>query len=99
MSAGEIDLYFKAQEWVGDEAAEVEFDDPACHYFTLEIDEVAKTIGVPVEEIDEDTNLSTVEGDNLKFSPNAPEWIQNYDGPFEISIVDIRPAMTLKAGL
>jgi hypothetical protein len=64
-----VTVTFVAQQWVGDYAVEVEPLGPT-------------TWEVPAELV-RNMPINSYESDALREHPNAPEWVLEWDGPFE----------------
>lgn len=68
---------FKPQAWIDDDAVEVDAEGDR----TWEIDSLTQ------QQI-EALGLDSETRDNLRFHPNAPQWVRDWDGPFEIYVYE-----------
>lgn len=69
---------FHPQAWVRD--------------YAIEVDPEGDT-AFEVGDVPESVEDNTYESDELRFHPNAPEWVREWHGPFWIEIVrEIRAA-------
>ena len=65
---------FNPQMWDGDNAIPVDIDGREDEW--------------DVGEIDPAIQSHTYESDDLRYHPNAPDWVRDWSGPFEIDILD-----------
>lgn len=68
---------FHPQAWVNDYAVPADAEGPTTW-----------DVGSDGDGMRDDT----YESDNLRFHPNAPEWVRDWCGPFYISLADGRGA-------
>ena len=68
---------FLPQAWIKDDAVEVDAEGPR----TWEIGDLTKQ-QIGLLHLDSETR------DNLRFHPNAPQWVRDWDGPFEIYVYE-----------
>lgn len=78
--SGRYTAHFLPQAWQCDYAIEVDAEGPT----TFDITEEMK--GLSKEQIDLHVRDSG-ENDDFRNSPNAPQWIKDWSGPFEITVV------------
>lgn len=72
-----ITVHFQPEAWINDYAVAVDDEGPDAWVVT---DDTASMIATMDEAHDD---LDFVRGDE-----NAPEWVREWQGPFEITIVD-----------
>jgi hypothetical protein len=77
----EITARFHPQAWINDYAVEVDPEGPTTWDVTAEVIAMTETERNALKD-------DQYETDDLRFSVNAPKWIQEWSGPFYVEVVE-----------
>jgi hypothetical protein len=81
MKTARIIAIFHPQAWINDYAYAVDPEGDTRFDVTDTVIELGKELALEIED-------DRQESDNLRFSPNAPEWIRNWSGPFYVEVAE-----------